>query len=65
MAKEKNKRMIYIWEENLDFYEELENKSDFVNYALRKARNEQSHVLPDRISYIKQKIADMEAKGKL
>lgn len=34
----KTKRMIYIWEENLEFYDELENKSEFLNYALRVAR---------------------------
>lgn len=36
--KKKLKRMIYIYEENLDFYNNLENKSEFVNDALQDAR---------------------------
>lgn len=33
-----NKRMIYIKPENLEFYNGLENKSDFINGALETAR---------------------------
>lgn len=32
------KRMIYIRDENLDFYNTLENKSDFINECLKTAR---------------------------
>lgn len=34
----KTKRMIYVREENLEFYDSLENKSDFINEALKLAR---------------------------
>lgn len=34
----KTKRMIYIRQDNLDFYETLENKSDFINECLKTAR---------------------------
>lgn len=34
----KAKRMIYIREENLEFYDGLDNKSDFINEALKLAR---------------------------
>lgn len=34
----KAKRMIYVREENLAFYEELKNKSDFINECLKTAR---------------------------
>lgn len=34
----KPKRMIYIREENLAFYDSLENKSDFINEAIKLAR---------------------------
>lgn len=34
----KQKRMIYIYEENLDFYDELENKSQWINDKLQDAR---------------------------
>lgn len=34
----KTKRMIYIRDENVDFYDDLENKSDFVNECLKTAR---------------------------
>lgn len=30
--------MIYIWQDNLDFYNALENKSDFINECLKTAR---------------------------
>lgn len=33
-----NKRMVYIQPENLEFYDSLENKSDFINGALKTAR---------------------------
>lgn len=32
------KRMIYIREDNLEFYNSLENKSDFINEAIKTAR---------------------------
>lgn len=34
----KTKRMIYVREENLEFYDSLKNKSDFINEALKLAR---------------------------
>lgn len=36
--KKKLKRMVYIYEENLDFYNELKNKSQFINDALQDRR---------------------------
>ncbi len=32
----KNKRQIYIWPENLEFYDELKNKSKLINLLIRK-----------------------------
>ncbi len=34
----KTKRMIYIREDNVDFYDALENKSDFVNECIKTVR---------------------------
>ncbi len=34
----KQKRMIYIYEENLEFYEGLANKSQWINDKLQDAR---------------------------
>lgn len=34
----KNKRMIYIWDENLEFYDSLQNKSDFINRLMANAK---------------------------
>jgi putative NIF3 family GTP cyclohydrolase 1 type 2 len=34
----KQKRMIYIYEENVEFYDNLDNKSQFINDALQDAR---------------------------
>jgi hypothetical protein len=38
MPDKKLKRMLYIYEENLEFYNSLSNKSQFVNDALQDAR---------------------------
>lgn len=35
--------MIYIWEENEEFYSSLPNKSDFINNMLALARKEQEN----------------------
>lgn len=34
----KQKRMIYVYEENVEFYDNLENKSEFINKQLSGAR---------------------------
>lgn len=34
----KNKRMIYVWDENLDFYNGLTDKSEFLNLRMVEAR---------------------------
>lgn len=44
----KTKRMIYIREDNLDFYDALENKSEFVNDALVAARDGVVHNIKDK-----------------
>ena len=31
----RNKRMIYIWDENLEYYDSLQNKSDVINNILQ------------------------------
>lgn len=62
--------MIYIWEENEEFYSSLENKSDFINKALARERKRQEipgnpleHPDP-RIRQIHQQIRDMENKSR-
>lgn len=35
----KQKRMIYIWGDNLEFYDKLENKSEFINQKIAEERN--------------------------
>lgn len=34
----KTKRMIYIWGENLEFYDSLGNKSEWINERIREVR---------------------------
>lgn len=34
----KNKRMIYIWDENVEYYDSLDNKSDFINRMIVQSR---------------------------
>ena len=36
----KNKRQIYLWDENKEFYDKLNNKSKLINLLLRKYREE-------------------------
>lgn len=38
--KVKNKRQIYLWDDNKDYYDNLPNKSRLVNLLLRKYRAE-------------------------
>ena len=63
---QKNKRMIYIWDENLDYYDELaanKQASSIINEALAKARR----VTPQKnenIDYVKQKLAEIDNKNK-
>lgn len=37
---DKNKRQIYLWDENLEFFNGLRNKSKLINLLLRKYRQE-------------------------
>ncbi len=34
----KNKRQIYLWDENKEFYDNLTNKSKFINLLIKKYR---------------------------
>ena len=60
----KQKRMIYIYEENLDYYDALENKSDFINRALAKGKSQEPVKDPDDINYIQRKIAEIDRARK-
>ena len=39
-TQNKNKRQVYIWPENIDFFNELKNKSKTLNLLIRKYRQE-------------------------
>lgn len=60
MESKKLKRMIYIYEENVEFYDNLENKSALINNLLFQ---EQRKNKPDnRIEYVRERLAAMEKK---
>ena len=40
MENSKNKRQIYVWDENMPFWNSLTNKSKLINLLLRKYREE-------------------------
>lgn len=40
MENKANKRQIYLWPENKDFYDGLSNKSKLINLLIRKYRQE-------------------------
>lgn len=44
----KNKRQIYVWDDNLEFFNSLKNRSKFVNLLIRKYREEYT---PDNGNY--------------
>lgn len=60
----KQKRMIYIYEENVDFYEALENKSEFINESIKLAKSQPKGPRTDNIDYIRGKLASMDARHK-
>lgn len=45
MTARKNQKMIYISDENLDFYESIKDKSDLFNKLLRELRNKDTNTL--------------------
>jgi len=55
MSTRKNQKMIYVSDENLEFYDQLEDKSEFINKKLRELRLEGDVV---------DKSTDFEAKIK-
>jgi hypothetical protein len=60
----KNKRMIYVWDENIEFYDELssDNKaSSFVNEALAKGRKQRPK--NDPLDYVRQRIKLMDEEN--
>lgn len=67
----KQKRMIYIYEENVEFYNSLENKSEFINEQLKNARlglnkpqTPGEKARETNMSFVKRKLADIEAKNR-
>ena len=47
MSKNPNKRMIYIWPENMHFYDNLKNKSEILNRHLSELQGQlpgQTHI---------------------
>jgi len=40
MENKANKRQIYVWPENKEFYDQLKNKSRVINLLLKKYRRE-------------------------
>lgn len=36
----KNKRQVYIWPENKEFFDNLKNKSKFINLLIKKYRTQ-------------------------
>lgn len=40
MDNKANKRQIYVWPENKEFYDEIKNKSRFINLLIKKYKEE-------------------------
>lgn len=62
MEPKKLKRMIYIYEENVEFYDNLPNKSAFINDML--FREVRKHKPQDNIEFVRQRVAAMDAKNR-
>lgn len=54
-----NKRMFYLWPENVEFYEALENKSDFINQAIKEAKRQETAKMDDRIAYVHKAVENL------
>lgn len=50
MKTRRNQKMIYISDENLDFYEAMEHKSEWINNEIRKLKNKDK-VEDDKIKF--------------
>ena len=61
----KQKRMVYIYEENLPFYESLANKSDFINKALARGRTMVPHADPNNVDYVKARLAAIDEERRI
>ena len=40
LKKPANRKLIYIWDENLEYFNSLPNKSSVINLLLKKARGD-------------------------
>lgn len=69
----KQKRMVYIYEENVEYYDSLKNKSEFINEKIRLAKRTEPlpHTSDDpnwhpdpRIRETRKAVAAMDAKRK-
>lgn len=60
MSNTPNKRMIYIWPENLEFYDALKNKSEIVNQQLAHMRDNVPEQL-DIETELERKLAQIDA----
>lgn len=60
MEPKKLKRMIYIYEENLEFYDALDNKSSFINELI--FREKKGKTEDKNLAYVREKIAAMDEK---
>lgn len=61
--EKKLKRMIYVWEENLEFYDSLENKSDFINRKIAEAKRLEGHK-DKRIDFVKNAVAKIDERNR-
>lgn len=39
MEEKQNRKLIYIWNENLEFYDSIKNKSDLINRYLKELKD--------------------------
>lgn len=56
----KNKRLIYLSDENLEIYDALENKSEFINRKLRELKLED---VEDKGSEFDEKIRELRGRS--
>lgn len=62
MSNTPNKRMIYIWPENLEFYDGLKNKSEVINQQL----NEMQKNIPEQLDIeteLQRKLKQIDANA--
>ena len=61
VSMSKNKRMIYLWDENVEAYEAIPNKSEWINIMIKENSKEDADV-EDKSSEFERKLEKISGR---